>query len=292
MLINRRPEIFLIMFVLAVIAMLTQVVPISADANTTGSVKIIKYAADGVTINAEISLTYEWMRDNLPVYGDGTTHYYHQGAIFNGENETARWNMAEDTNIEEKDMGAVQGTNVKDLCDLVGDMSEGEEVKLRAPDGFSKKFAYKNVYKYSSREGPIVLTWCKDGMYPDTGYDEGMRNVWFADTSKNPWGYHVFGNWDWHEAADEEYWHYFDEEYPTTTGLSVQKISEIIIFSSDPPFWDPDGSGACDTGDVESIGSQWHKEGEPGWIPEDVNRDGVVNILDGVKVGMYWGQKY
>ncbi len=38
------------------------------------------------------------------------------------------------------------------------------------------------------------------------------------------WGYHVFGNYDWHEAADPEYWYYYQsggENYPTTTGLSA-----------------------------------------------------------------------
>ena len=35
-------------------------------------------------------------------------------------------------------MGAVKGTNVKDLCDLVGGMNAGETLKIAAPDGFSR----------------------------------------------------------------------------------------------------------------------------------------------------------
>ena len=93
-----------------------------------------------------------------------------------------RWNPAEDTNVQEKDMGALRGTNIKDLCNLVGGMSTGEELKVKSSDGWNMMFAYKNVYQYSTREGPMVLTWQKNGLYPDTGYSEGMRLVWFADT--------------------------------------------------------------------------------------------------------------
>ena len=38
---------------------------------------------------------YTWMETNLPVYGDGTTHYYHQGPVF-VDNADDRWNAAED----------------------------------------------------------------------------------------------------------------------------------------------------------------------------------------------------
>ncbi len=70
------------------------------------------------------------------------------------------------------------------------------------------------------------------GMSPD--YRTGMRLVFFADNSTNPWGIHAFGNYDWHESAAPEYWYYYrqgDEKYPTTTGLSVQYISDILIYS-------------------------------------------------------------
>ncbi len=46
-------------------------------------------------------------------------------------------------------------------------------------------------------------------MYPDSGYSDGMRLVWFADTGVNPWGIHAFGNYDWHESADSKYWYYY-----------------------------------------------------------------------------------
>jgi hypothetical protein len=217
----------------------------------TTQVHVVKYASDGTTVLAEQTVNYSWMQANLPVLGDGTTHYYHQGPVFvdNADEATEqalRWNPDEDTNVQEKDMGAAKGTNVKDLCDLVGGMSPGDTLRIRASDGMTKDFAYKNVYGYSAREGPIVLTWYTDfdfdpatpGKYPDTGYTDGMRLVWFADDGVNPWGIHAFGNFDWHEAAAPEYWYYYQqggENYPTTTGLSVKYVSELRIISSAGP---------------------------------------------------------
>ncbi|MDT8356983.1 MAG: PEGA domain-containing protein [Methanomicrobiaceae archaeon] len=211
----------------------------------TTTVTVRKLAYDGETVLDEITVDYEWMEDNLPVYGDGVTHYYHQGPVFVDQMEE-RWNPEEDQNCyPEKDMGAVKGTNLKDLCDLVGGMSEGEELRVKASDGLTKYFAYENVYEYPSRQGPIVLTWYARwddpvrGGYTGPDYRDGMRLVWFADTSENPWGEHVFGVWDWHESAAEEYWYYYysgGEMYPTTTGLSVKYVSEITIFSDDEPI--------------------------------------------------------
>jgi len=208
----------------------------------TTSVQIVKYASDGTTILNQTMVNYTWMEANLPVLGDGTTHYYHQGPVFiDDPNETLeqelRWNPEEDTNVDTKDMGAVKGTNLKDLCDLVGGMSAGEEVKILSSDGWNKRFAYENVYGYSSREGPIGICWYKNGQYPDSGYSDGIRMVWFADNSTNPWGIHAFGNWDWHEAAAEEYWYYYisgGEYYPTTTGISGQYVNRVYIYSNDP----------------------------------------------------------
>jgi hypothetical protein len=181
--------------------------PVTAS---TTQVHIVRYANDGTTVINETTVNVTWMMANLPVYGDGITHYYHQGPVFADDSANAthqeelRWNPTEDTNIKEKDYGAVKGTNLKDLCNLVGGLSPGEEVTLRAVDGFSKNFAYKNVYDYSSSQGPMVITWSRDVQTPDTGYEEGMKLVFFADTSKNPWGLHAFGNFDWRESADSK----------------------------------------------------------------------------------------
>ncbi len=235
------------------------IVPETASAATT-ELTITKYAEDGKTIIDQVTVHYHWLMDsdNIPVLGDGTTRYYHQGPVFIDEPaddpvelERLRWNEEEDRNWDTKDMGAVKGNNLKDLCNLVGGMVESDEVQIKATDGFNKKFAYKNVYNYDpDREGPMVVCWYKDGLYPDTGYTDGMRLVWFAAASSKvgptdvaglPSGdYHVFGNWEWREAADPEYWYYYSGIYPTTTGLSVQNVASINIYSNETVLTPPD----------------------------------------------------
>ncbi len=207
-----------------------------ASAATT-SLHIEKIAHDGTTVLNETNVTYQWMMSNLPVLGDGVTHYYHQGPVFIDDHDEAteemiRWNAAEDTNVREKDMGAVKGTAVKDLVNLVGGMEPGDTVTIKAVDGFSKTFGYPNVYLPPDRQGPMVITWYREdeGYVPD--YSSGMRLIFFADASTNLWGINAFGNWDWHESADPEYYYYYSqgsERYPTTTGLSVQMVSSIRI---------------------------------------------------------------
>jgi PGF-pre-PGF domain-containing protein len=228
--------------------------PCSAAGTT--EVRIVKYANDDSTIINETTVAYTWMMNHLPVYGDGVTHYYHQGPIFQDAweakhpNETwdperDKWNPEEDVNVLEKDLGAVKGTDVKDLCELVGGMAEGDLVEIKAVDGFFKKYPYKNVYEPEPRQGPIVVTWyTKDASesgpesgYVSNGYSTGMRLVFFADTSTNSWEKHVFGISDMKACIPEEYWHYYQyPEYPTTTGYTIKYINRIYIHSTlEPP---------------------------------------------------------
>lgn len=235
---------YIVFSLLLVFGLLLLVNPVAA---ATTSLHIEKVAGDGKTLLASKDLDAAWMEANLPVYGDGKTHYYHQGPVFiddpdQAAEEKLRWNASEDTNVLEKDMGAVQGTAVKDLADLIGGMGPGDTITLRASDGFSKTFAYENVYLPPGRQGPMVITWYHevDGYVPN--YSTGMRLVFFADTSTNPWGIHAFGNWDWHESADPEYFYYYvqgGERYPTTTGLSVQQVSELIIHENSSTTEEP-----------------------------------------------------
>jgi hypothetical protein len=196
----------------------------AAVSAATTEVHIVKYAADNTTVLGEKTVTYQWMESNLPVLGDGTTHYYHQGPVFVDDadpmrEEQLRWNPAEDKNVQEKDMGAVKGTNLKDLCDLAGGMAPGDVVKIKADDGFAKTFAYENVYTPTPGQGPMVITWyhADEGYVPQ--YRTGMRLLFFADNSTNPWGIHTFGNNDWYQSAAPEYWYYYrqgDEKYPSS----------------------------------------------------------------------------
>lgn len=215
-----------------------------AQAATT-QVHIVKYASDGTTVINEMTVDYLWLESHLPVLGDGVTHYYHQGPVFESAWESAHpgepydmWDPEETVNYHDKDMGAVKGSSLEDICDLVGGMAEGDLVKIISSDGFFKTFPYQNVYYPEARQGTIVLTWYRgaEGYVPD--YYDGMRIVFFADTSTNPDGMHVFGVWDMHETIPEEFWHYFysgSTLYPTTTGYTVKYVDRVEILSNEPP---------------------------------------------------------
>ena len=96
---------------LAAVAMALGLLPVLTRPDTamaaTTSVSIIKYAADGTTVLAQTSRTYQQMRDGMTVLGDGTTHYYHQGPVFVDDPDDADdtgdapLEPAEDTNARE-----------------------------------------------------------------------------------------------------------------------------------------------------------------------------------------------
>ncbi len=206
-------------------------------AGATTSVRIARYAADGETVLQERTVTYKWMQSNLPVQGDGVTHYYHQGPVFEGD----VWDPDETVNL--KDKGAVKGTDVRDLCELVGSMSTGEEVMLRAVDGYSLEFLYANVYEPLPRQGPLVLCWYKGeeqgkpygfGYPGNDGYSDAIQLVFMAETTNGD-GKHVFGNTDMLVCLpDDKYRHYYDG-LPSTNGLSGKWISEVLIYSEEQP---------------------------------------------------------
>jgi hypothetical protein len=215
----------------------------------TTEVQVVKYATDGSVLE-EVTVDYRWMEENLPVYGDGKTHYYLQGPVFEEAWEKAHpgeaydpWNPQEDVNVLEKDLGAVKGTSLQDLCDLVGGISPGDEVVVKAADGFYKTIPYQNVYQPDPRQGLIIVSWYalesaegQSSGYVLHDYQEGMRLVFLADCSTNPWEEHVFGIGDMRACFPEDLWHYYRyPDYPTTTGLSVKYVDQILVYSDQDP---------------------------------------------------------
>ena len=207
-----KRNVYLTALLLLIVASVT-----SPAAGQTTSVHLVKYAEDGSVMN-ETTVTYKWMETNLPVHGDGIAHYYHQGPVF-GED---KWDRNETTNF--KDKGAVKGTNIRDLCDLVGGASPDDEVMIRASDGYHVEFGYANVYEPDPGQGRIVLCWydSEKGYPPD--YFNGMCIVFLADD-------HVFGNWDMHEYLPEQSQHFFGDLNPSTNGLSVKWVDEIRVYT-------------------------------------------------------------
>ena len=213
-----------------------------AHADATTSVHIVKYAADGTTVVNETTVDYLWMEANLPVQGDGVTQYYMQGPVFEGD----KWDPTEICpNDSAKDKGAVMGTDIKNLCNLVGGMAANDTVVICAIDGYCINFSYGNIYQPQDRQGPIVLGWYtkaagdKGTFYPNGAYvpafAEGMQLVFMPKTT-NSEGLHVFGDWDMHECLPEEAQYFYSDLYPSTNGLSVKWVSDIAVYPQGAPI--------------------------------------------------------
>lgn len=209
---------------------------VAKAAGATTSVRVIKYSDDGTKVVTGKTFTYQWMEQNLPVQGDGVTHYYHQGPIFEGD----VWDPDETNNL--KDKGAVKGTALKDLCEMVGGMNPGDEVAVYAIDGWHTEFAYLNIYEPSDAQGIITLCWYKgDNSQPGEDFGAGypandafnsaILIVFMAGTT-NSEGKHVFGNTDMKIAFPEEKYQHFYEGLPSTNGLSGKWITEVRIYRS------------------------------------------------------------
>jgi hypothetical protein len=204
----------------------------SALAAGTTSLTITKYAGDGSTIIDQVTISYQEMRDSLPVVGDGITHYYHQGPTFDPGN---LWDPDEIVNVDSRDMGAARGTDIRDLLALVGGAPPDSEIEVKASDNFTKRFAADDLD--SMEDITLVIAWDNPtygGEVPD--YDTGMRLIFF-DSNTNAEEKHAFGNWDMHETLQETYWHYYYSGgvyYPSSSGLSVQYVNAINIYSKPP----------------------------------------------------------
>ena len=122
----------------------------------TTQVQVIRYASDGTTVANQTTVDVAWMESNLPVFGDGVTPYLFQGPMLNITNysDPAKWNPAEDTNVD-KVNETIKGTYLKDLCNLVGGMQPGGEVKIIASDGFSKTVRVRQRLQPPGPAGPV-----------------------------------------------------------------------------------------------------------------------------------------
>jgi hypothetical protein len=265
--------------------------PHTALAAPTTAVTVTKYASDGTTVIQQVVIDSATMQLTLPVQGDGITHYYHQGPIFEGD----MWDPTETVNL--KDKGALKGTDLKDLCNLVGGMANGDTVQVKASDGLSRTFDYASVYNPPAALGKMVVCWyCIDpldgtgGGYVPT-WGDGLELVMFAGTT-NTSGQRVFGNKDMQDSLPSSRWYFYSGQYPSTNGYTVKYINRINIVSTTPPPWDMNNDHVCNIGDVVVIGLRWGELGNPGWIKEDLNQDGVINIGDVVTLGLHWNQTW
>lgn len=243
------------------LALLASIIPVitspapaqAADSTTTLTITI--YGADNTSMSTT-TINYSTMQTTLPVQGDGTTHYFCQGPSFDSGN---LWDPNESVNL--KDKGPVEGTNLKDLCNLVGlplgGIPAGTTVKLIASDGYSSTFHWDNISNDSRYK--FVICWYNNGSYPDTGYSSGMQLVFFDSTTNNV-SQHVFGNQDMHDFLPEDNWHYYYSDgtnYPSCDGISVKYISQINIYFAGGTGWNLQLNGSVN----ENISQDEFEEG-------------------------------
>jgi len=276
--------------VLLLLALLCQAFPASSAlaAGATSSVHIVKYAEDGVTVVDEETVSYQWMEKNLPKCGDGVTHYYLQGPSFDPDN---LWDPNETVNL--KDKGAVMGTSVKDLCDLVGGMAPEDEVLIHAVDNWTIKFKYANVYEPQDRQGTIALCWYNgedaregerygEGYPSNNGYRTALQIMIMAKTTNSDnieiVGKYVFGNADMQAVMppEEGYSHFYQDSegfWPSTNGLSGKWIDSIVIYPTGTAPEIPEGDASTTPNDSSS---------EIPWLPIGLGAAGVLLVGVGV----------
>jgi hypothetical protein len=197
-------------------------------AQTTTSVTVTRHDSYGNSISSR-TVSWEWMKDNLPVIGDGKTDYYIQkGTALSGTFEDA-WDPQETNKDSLLEMGCAMGTDAKDLLELVGGASKGDSILFTASDNWQTWFDYENIYFSDPRQGKVVLSWWNElsgGYVPE--FYLGMRLYCFAETT-NAAGQHVFGDWDMHETMAPSRWEY-SPIGGSSSRLSSKYVSKIDIY--------------------------------------------------------------
>ena len=203
------------------------------EPTTSTPLTIVKYADDGVTEIENVTVTWEWMADNLDVYGDGETEYNFEGLCFGDD----PWDEDETYPGGFKITEKMKGTSISDLCDLAGGVTPGTEEKFIATDGWISKLPSSVICEPADCVGEPVLAWYSadwGGAMP--AYSDGFR-VFFATDD------HIFGQWDMHEGIPSEYWHY-NSGLPSCAGLSAKIVTRIELASYADPTWDLTAVGA------------------------------------------------
>jgi hypothetical protein len=275
--------------VASIIGGLIQVRSISAAAST--SIHIVKYDANRNIIDEE-TIDISTMESTLPVKGDDTTHYYTQGPNFN---EALMWDPTENYDLlyggdSLKDKGALKGTALKDLCNLVGGMSPGDQVNVMASDGYNDNFDYPNVYNtlsesLNARQGSIVVCWKKDGQYSGTGtgnWTDGMMLGFMPDssTARVDDNKIIFGHQDMHDCLPQHDWHYYYQNsiaFPSTHGLWIKYVTEISIYEGGANNWNVTLTGARN----ETLSQNWFGNCIACHEPSTYN-DGAGNVWSGL----------
>jgi hypothetical protein len=245
----KRKLILVLSIIITVASVIAGLMPITSvyagDPTPTTEITIRKYDASGTKI-AEVTKTYQQLEATLPVQGNGVTHYYTQGPTFVPDNLTDP-----DEVLNLKDKGALKGTDIKDLCSLVGGANPGDTIKPISSDGYGNdQFQWENVYNPDPKQGKMVICWYNGNVVDeDSGltltpgyvpaYTKGMLLAFFAQTT-NADGLHVFGPQDMVDCLPSENWHTYTSGstvYYSANGLYAKAVRYIDIYTNPNPPW-------------------------------------------------------
>jgi hypothetical protein len=76
--------------------------------------------------------------------------------------------------------------------------------------------------------------------------------------------------------------------YPPDTEFESFVISRTAL---NRPDWDLNDDYICNDEDIAIIESHWKQSDVPGWIPADLNKDGIVDMRDAILLGLHWNEK-
>jgi hypothetical protein len=100
-----------------------------------------------------------------------------------------------------------------------------------------------------------------------------------------------------HETLPQSRWHYYYDGstfWPSSSGLSVKWVSNIIIYSSEPPPFpgDVNHDGFVNISDLHALGRAYNSTPTAGnWNPSaDFNHDGAINSEDLVILQSNYGK--
>jgi len=198
------------------------VAPVSA---VTTEVTTIKYAANNYSY-AESSATRTWTQMQSSFTNvDSKGPVYMQGPTFNtsdpygdaGENMILYYEH--------------NGTYVRNLTDLVGGMSAGDEIAVKASDGMTRYFNHTNVYTPMDRQGQMVLAWWDNQSGAVPTYSEGIRL--FIYTPPASYGVSDSLNLtlrDMFYSMAPWYRYNYSGIWPSAKGLSVKYVNQLKIY--------------------------------------------------------------
>ncbi|WP_292729900.1 hypothetical protein [Methanoculleus sp.] len=203
------------------IVLLVLVTPVAA---ATTSVTVTKYADNNYSQSVDSeTLSLAELQTLSSVYSNGPV--YMQGPTFDSNDP---WGNGGQNMI---DYCEHNGSRVSSITDLVGGMSDGDELKVQASDGMSHYFGYDNVYTPNACQGDMIVSWWDSEYGYVPSYNDGMRLFFYTPPST----YGVADSLnltlrDMQASFDPWYSYNYSQIWPSAKGLSVKYVQYLKIY--------------------------------------------------------------